>query len=138
MEAGEEPVDGTIHLRVTLPDRSLFAGAVTKVVADGVDGSRGFLPRHVDFVLPLRNGVLSCTLPGGDERFFAVRGGLLVKKGAEVVVATRGAAMAERLEELPEGILQSFATADEHERAARQAAARLETTLLREFLELYR
>lgn len=125
-------------LRVSLPDRVLFEGRVTKVVADGVDGSRGFLPRHVDYVMALRTGVVSCTKEDGAEKFFAVRGGVLVKKGPHVTVATRSAVEADSLAALPDHILHTFADADEHEREARKVAARLETALLREFIDLHR
>lgn len=125
-------------LRVTTPERRLFEGPVVKVVADGVKGSRGFLPRHADFVMPLKPGIMSCTDADGVETYFAVNGGVLVKKGAELTVAARHAVMAERMEDLPHGVLEFFEEADEHAQAAERAATRLETMLLREFLELNR
>lgn len=125
-------------LRVAMPDRCLFEGEVVKVVADGIDGSRGFLPRHVDFVMPLKPGIMSCTDADGSETFFAVHGGVLVKKGAEMTVATRQAVMAERMEDLPMVVRGLFQEVDEHAEAADRAAHRLETMLLREFLELHR
>lgn len=125
-------------LRVTLPDRALFEGSVTKVVAEGVDGSRGFLPRHVDFVMPLRTGVVSCVQVDGAEKFFAVRGGVLVKKGPSITIATRSAVMGDSMAALPDSVLQAFAQADEQEREARKVAVQLETVLLREFLDLHR
>lgn len=125
-------------LRVTMPDRCVFHGPVAKVVADGLDGSRGFLPRHIDFVMPLKPGILSCADADGVEKFFAVHGGVLVKKRDELTVATRQAVMADRMEDLPRGVLELFHEADEHAEAADRAANRLETMLLREFLELHR
>lgn len=125
-----------MRLRVLLPDKALFDGPVVKVTADGLDGSRGFLPRHAEFTTVLKPGVLTCTDGDGVETFFAVQGGVLVKKGAELTVATRQAVKARSLDELPEGVLAGFAAADDQARAADVAAARLETTLLREFLEL--
>ncbi len=88
-------------LRVTTPEKSLFEGTVAKIAADGVDGGRGLLPRHVDFVMPLKPGIMACTDEDGAETYFAVNGGVLVKKGAEVTVAARHAVMAERMEDLP-------------------------------------
>src|SRR5690625_3624630 len=114
-------------LRASLPDRTLFEGSVAQVVAEGADGSRGFLTRHIDFVMPLQTGIVSCMLEDGAQKFFAVHGGTLVKKGPTITVATRGAAMADSLAALPDGVLQTFAQADEQERAARKVAAQLET-----------
>lgn len=125
-------------LLVTTPERRVYEGPVAKVVATGIDGSRGFLPRHADFVMPLKRSIMSCADEAGVQTFFAVDGGVLVKKGNRLTVAARQAVMAERMEDLPEGVLASFAQADEHARAADRAANRLETMLLREFLELNR
>lgn len=125
-------------LTVTTPEKRIFSGPVAKVVADGVGGSRGFLPNHVDFVMPLRRGVVSCTDRDGAETFFAVDGGVLVKKGDVITVATRHAVMARRMEDLPSGLQALFGETDEQARAAERAANRLETMLLREFMELHR
>lgn len=125
-------------LTVTTGEKQIFCGPVAKVVAEGIGGSRGFLPHHVDFVMPLRRGVMWCTDPEGADTFFAVDGGVLVKKGPQVVVATRYAVMAGRMEDLPAGLQAMFAEADEHAQAAERAASRLETMLLREFMELHR
>lgn len=125
-------------LRILLADRVLFDGRVVKVVVDAVDGSRGFLPRHADFTTVLKPGVLTCTDGDGEETFFAVNGGVLVKKGPELTVATREAVKANRLDDLPDELLSAFAEADEHARTADTAVARLETALMREFLELQR
>lgn len=125
-------------LLVTTAERRIFEGKVAKVVATGAGGSRGFLPRHADFVMPLTRSIMSCTDEGGVSTFFAVDGGVLVKKGHEVTVVTRQAVKAERMEDLPQGVLASFAQADEHATVADRAANRLETMLLREFLELNR
>lgn len=125
-------------LKVTTPEKLVFEGAVEKVVVDGVDGSRGLLPLHVDFVMPLKPGIMACTDEGGVEKFIAVNGGVLVKKGAEVTVASRHAVMSDRLEDLPDVVLAFFAEAEQHVEAAQRAALRLETMLMREFLELKR
>ena len=54
-------------LRVTTPEKSLFEGTVAKIGADGVDGGRGLLPRHVDFVMPLKPGIMACTDADGAD-----------------------------------------------------------------------
>lgn len=127
-----------MRLRVLLPDKALFDGPVVKVSADALDGSRGFLPRHAECITVLKPGVLTCTDAAGVETFFAVQGGVLVKKGAELTVTTRQAVKASSLDDLPAGVLAGFAAADDQARVADVAAARLETALLREFMELQR
>src|SRR5690606_37336298 len=80
-----------VTLTVLLPQGQLFRGRVQKVVARGAGGSRGYWPRHVDFVTALVPSILSAVLEDGSERFFAVDGGVLVKKGDEVTVTAHHA-----------------------------------------------
>jgi len=127
-----------LRLRVLLPDRVLFDSAVEKVVAETTAGSRGFLPRHIDFVAPLRQGILVAEFAGGDERYFAHDRGLLVKKGDTVTVTTIRAVASDKLE----GLRDLVRAAEEHEqdlaRSTRTAHVQLETRLVKEFLELVR
>ena len=127
-----------MKLRVLLPDRVLFDGEVEKVVAETTIGSRGFLPRHIDYVAPLRQGILVAALPGGKERYFAHDRGLLVKKGAMITVTTIRAVASDRLEGLPELVRDAKAHEQELARTTRAAQVRLETKLVKEFLELVR
>lgn len=121
---------------VLLPEGELFRGRVKSVVAPGAGGSRGFLPRHIDFVTSLQPAsIVTCVLEDGSERFFAVQGGVLVKKGDELTVTTRRALMADDLAVLPDLIEETFAEEEEHERLSRRVLHQLEAQLVREFLE---
>ena len=78
-------------MRVTLiaPERSLYDGEATSVVAPAFDGLVGVLPGHAPFLTVLGSGTL--TVSGGDatERF-EVAGGFLQVVGDVVrVVAER-------------------------------------------------
>jgi len=127
-----------VILTVLLPEGQLFQGRVQKVVAVGAGGSRGYLPRHIDFVTVLTPSILSAMLEDGSERFFAVHGGVLVKKGEQVTVTTRHAIMSHDLEELPARIEEVFAAEEEQERHARRVLFQLESHLMRELLEWVR
>jgi len=85
-------------MRVTLisPDRSLFDGDATGVVAPAFDGFVGVLPGHAPFLTLLGAGTLTITDRGATSRF-AVDGGILqvvddvvrvVAERAEPVAAT--------------------------------------------------
>jgi F-type H+-transporting ATPase subunit epsilon len=65
-------------MRVTLisPDRSLFDGEASGVVAPAFDGFVGILPGHAPFLTLLGTGTLSITHSGAASRF-AVDGGIL-------------------------------------------------------------
>lgn len=65
-------------MRVSLvsPERALFDGDATAVVAPAYDGEVGILPRHAPFLTLLGNGDLVIRT-GADNRRFRVAGGFL-------------------------------------------------------------
>jgi F-type H+-transporting ATPase subunit epsilon len=80
-------------MRVTLiaPERSLYDGEATSVVAPAFDGMVGVLPGHAPFLTLLGSGTLTVSEGGTTERF-TVTGGFLQVVGDVVrVVAERAA-----------------------------------------------
>jgi F-type H+-transporting ATPase subunit epsilon len=83
-------------MRVTVisPERSLFEGEATAVVAPAFDGQVGILPRHAPFMTLLGEGVLTVrgggTGEGGGVRF-RLRGGFLQVVGDTVRVVAGAA-----------------------------------------------
>lgn len=77
-----------MRLKILLATEVLTDETVEKVTADGLHGSFTLLPRHTDVLAALVPGLVSYLLPGGEERFAAVDGGLMVKRGALVTVST--------------------------------------------------
>ena len=78
-------------MRVTLiaPDRSLFNGDATSVVAPAYDGLVGVLPGHAPFLTVLGTGSLTIAHAAASSRF-TVEGGFLQVVGDTVrVVAER-------------------------------------------------
>jgi F-type H+-transporting ATPase subunit epsilon len=78
-------------MRVTLisPDRSLFEGEASGVVAPAFDGFVGILPGHAPFLTLLGTGTLTVTTGGGTSRF-GIDGGILqVSNDVVRVVAER-------------------------------------------------
>ena len=124
-----------MHLKVLTPERTAVDQAVTKIIAEGANGSFCLLPRHADFVAALVPGLLEIH-GGGTETFFAVDEGILVKAGPEVLVSTRRAVRGDDLEHLRETVDREFRALDEQQRRVRAAAARLEADLVRRFMEL--
>lgn len=127
-----------MRLKVLLPTKVLLDEPARKVVAETENGSFGLLPRHVDFVAPLVPGMLSFEAEDGTESFLAVDGGILVKNGSEVVVSTRRAVCGGDLGELRETIEREFFSLEDRERRTRSALARLESDIVRRFMELGR
>ena len=76
-------------MRVTVisPERSLFDGEATAVVAPAFDGQVGILPRHAPFMTLLGDGVLNVRGQGESTRFHVSGGFLQVVGDAVRVVA---------------------------------------------------
>lgn len=126
-----------MRLKVLIPSGVLLDEEAQKVNAEGRDGAFCLLPRHVDFVSALAPGLLAFTGPDG-ERFVAHDEAVLVKCGAEVLVATRQASFGGDLEKMEQAIAERFAGLDEQEREVRSSLARLEAGFTRRFLDLGR
>lgn len=121
-----------------VPTEMVLDVTVSRVTAEALDGSRGFLPRHIDFVTVLDTGILAYTSESGSEGFVALDGGVLVKKGREFLVSTAGAVCAPSLGELASLIRRRADELDAAEREARGTLARLEAGLVKRLLELIR
>lgn len=125
-----------MHLKLMLPTEILVNQAATKVIAEGSHGCFCLLPEHIDLVADLVPGILSFESATGEEVFLAVDRGVLVKCGSEVLVSVRNAVRGESLETLQEMVQQQFRTLDEREKLARSVLARLETSFVRDLMEL--
>jgi F-type H+-transporting ATPase subunit epsilon len=125
-----------MRLKVVLPNEVLIDTDVTKVVAEAENGMFCLLPRHVDFVAALVPSLLTCVLQDGQEVFFAVDEGTLVKCGPEVRVSTRRAVQGLDLGQMKQTIEAQFRTLDEREAMARAVLAKLEADTVRRFVKL--
>jgi len=72
-----------LHVTVVCPERQLFEGEATAVVAPAYDGEVGILPRHAPFLTLLGKGKL-VVRQGGEARQFAVSGGFAQVAGNRV------------------------------------------------------
>ena len=127
-----------MRLKVFLPTRVLLDKPVVKIVAEAANGSFGLLPRHVDFVAPLVPSLLSYLDEDGIEHFLALDQGTLVKHGAEVLVSTQRAVASDNLGRLRATLENEFLSIEDRERRTRSALARLESGIVRRFMDLGR
>jgi F-type H+-transporting ATPase subunit epsilon len=125
-----------MHLHVMQPTEVLVNQPVAKVVAEGREGNFCLLPQHVDLVAALVPGILTFALDTGEEVFLAIDDGILVKQGATVWVSVRNAVRGNHLETLRQKVQQQFHHLDDREQQARQMLARLETSFVRELIDL--
>lgn len=103
-------------LRVVSVERSLFEGEVDFIVATGIDGELGILPRHAPLMTILKPGALKITQDGQEQLIFVGGGFLEVLPDRVTVLAD----VAEHAEEI------SIEAAEE---ARRRAQERLAGTL---------
>ena len=125
-----------MNLKVLLPNEVLLDEKVTKVNAEAQNGSFCLLPRHLDFVAALVPGILSYETAHGGEVFVAVDQGILVKRGAVVLVSTRNAVRGPSLGQLKQTVERQFKVLDEREKLARSVMTKIEASFIRRFLEI--
>jgi len=124
-----------MRLRVFLPSQTAADESADQVSAEAENGAFSLLPRHVDFVTALVPGLMSF-VRDGREAFLAVDGGILVKRGDDVLVSTSNAVRGDDLDRLHRTVEEEFQRMGERERKARASLLRLEADFVRRFLEL--
>ncbi len=123
-------------LKILLPAEVFTTQEVKKIVAEAENGSFCLMPNHIDFVATLAPGIFTYELIGGGQELLAMDVGTLIKKGSNVLVSTRNAVRALDLGKLKEVVVQQYEILDEREKMVRSAAAKLEASLIRRFVEL--
>jgi F-type H+-transporting ATPase subunit epsilon len=81
-------VAGPLKVRVVSPEKVVFEGEASAVVAPAWDGQVGILPGHAPMLALVGSGVLSIDRPGGGSDAFHVAGGVLKVERDQVTVLT--------------------------------------------------
>jgi len=89
----------TLHVDIVSAEKSIFSGAAEMVFAPAMMGEVGILPRHAPLLTRLKPGEVRVKLPGGEEEFFYVSGGILEIQPHVVTVLADTAARAHDLDE---------------------------------------
>jgi F-type H+-transporting ATPase subunit epsilon len=132
-----------MRLRVLAPDHVVLDAEVAAVIAESPDGSFCLLPHHIDVVSPLAPSLVAyrpraAPSPADEDGYLAVDGGTLVKCGDEVLVSSPRVVIGPGLDDLRTTIEASFRALEQDERDARAAIVRLESDIVRRFVELER
>jgi F-type H+-transporting ATPase subunit epsilon len=125
-----------VILKVVTPTRVVVDTHAEKVTVQGREGSRTYLPAHIDFSTVVVPSVMSWQPAEGEEQFAAVDEGMLVKVGDEVLLSTSYAVYGPPLGRLRETVEEQFSERGEREKTARTALAKLEASIMRRFMEL--
>ncbi|MBA2362880.1 MAG: F0F1 ATP synthase subunit epsilon [Chloroflexia bacterium] len=124
-----------LHLEIVTAERVVYAEDVDMVVAPGLEGALGILPRHAPLMSVLGIGELRIT-QGGQETGLAIGGGFLEVLDDRVTVL---ADSAERADEIDDARAEEAHRRAEHLLANRdqvESAAALEASLRRAQLRL--
>ena len=126
-----------MSLRILLPFQ-VYAEktGVARIVAETREGSFGLLPNRLDCAAALVPGILVYETEADGEVLVAVDEGVLVKAGPDVLVSVRQAIGGRDLRSLQEAVEREFLTRDEHEQNLFAVMAKLETGVLRRFVNL--
>ena len=87
----------TIHLEIVTAERQVYSEDVDIVIAPGIDGELGILPRHSPLLTVLKPGEIRVR-KGGEESSIAVSGGFLEVLGNKVTILADTAEYAEEID----------------------------------------
>ena len=74
----------TLAVRLVSPEKEVFRGEASSVVAPAWDGMVGILPGHAAFITLLGHGEMAIDIPGGGSEKYFVAGGVLKVEGDEL------------------------------------------------------
>ncbi|TVQ44101.1 MAG: F0F1 ATP synthase subunit epsilon [Gloeocapsa sp. DLM2.Bin57] len=123
-----------MKLKVLVPDQVILEEEVSKIIAEGANGSFCLLPHHLDLVTVLVPGILEFT--HSTREYLAIDEGILVKHQQEVLVSTLNAVRSNCLESLKQTLAEHFQVLDEQEKLTRSALAKFEANIIRHFAEI--
>lgn len=87
----------TVQVDIVTPERKVFEGQATMVIARGVEGELGILPGHTPLVTPLKVGVLQIK-EGTTEKLIAISGGFLEVRPDKVTVLAETAELPDEID----------------------------------------
>jgi F-type H+-transporting ATPase subunit epsilon len=87
----------TTHLDLVSQDRSVYSGDVNEIIAPGVEGQLGILPRHAPLITVLSPGEVIVRRANEPDLFFAVSGGWMEVLQSKVTILARTAERADEI-----------------------------------------
>ena len=87
----------TIRLDIVTAERVVYSEDIDILVAPGIDGELGILPRHAPLLTVLKPGEIR-VVKDGEERFIAVSGGFMEVMGNKVTILADTAEHAEEID----------------------------------------
>lgn len=125
-----------MNLQILLPFM-VFADKsnVSRIIAEGGDGSFGLLPHRLDCVTSLVPGILTYETEADGIVYVAADAGVLVKVGPDVLVSIHHAVAGTDLAQLHDAVKRQFLTLDESQRQLHTVLDKMEGALVGRFAE---
>ena len=111
-----------MQLQIITAEREVFSGEVDALVAPGIEGQLGILPRHAPLMTILQPGELMVR-SDGEESFLALTGGYMEVMGNQVIIL---ADAAEDVDEIDEARAQAAMEQAQQRIANRESDVELE------------
>ena len=113
-------------LEIITAERQVFSDEVDMVVAPGIDGQLGILPRHAPLMTMLKPGELTVRKAGEEDMYVAVSGGFMEVLGNRVSIL---ADACERSDEIDEERAQQAVQRAQERLASRSGDMELERVM---------
>ena len=113
-------------LEIITAERQVFSDEVDMVVAPGIDGQLGILPRHAPLMTMLKPGALTVRKAGEEDMYVAVSGGFMEVLGNRVSIL---ADACERSDEIDEERAQQAVQRAQERLASRSEDMELERVM---------
>ena len=120
-----EGTTNTMHVELVSPERMLFSGEATIVVARPSDGDAAFLPGHAPFLGLLGTGPVMIRTPEGVEVRAAVHGGFIEVRNNRVTILSDVAELASEIDSNRAAAAKAKLEAKQHELSDGEASAAL-------------
>jgi F-type H+-transporting ATPase subunit epsilon len=124
-----------MRLSIVTPLSIVVEEEILSLRGEDYSGSFGILPGHAAFLTSLTISVVSWKTQQGNQRFCAVRGGVLtVSDGKLVAIASREAVTGDSLETLDQTVLARFRHDFEIERTEHTESTMLQLNAVRQLI----
>lgn len=85
-------------IEIVTPERVVYSGEATMVIARGVEGELGILPNHTPLVTPLKIAPVRIKQEGDKETIIAVSGGFMEVRGQTVTILAEAAEQSDSID----------------------------------------
>ena len=123
-------------LSVLTPGEKVISAKISKLSTESPNGFFTILPRHTDFVSAVIPGILFYTDESGNERYAALDGGILLKKGDQIRLAVKNCIPGTDLGKLRQAVEDYFLTLDDQELKTKSIIAGLESDFVKKMVKM--